>query len=106
MKAQGIVNQSPLNLFRLIGNDSYRVQYDGTYDEGKVIDRIADQTYFVYQKSKKISIVSARDFVLIMHCNVKPDGTIYVLAFDSGRNDLYPETKGVIRGSVPVIIHR
>jgi len=46
--------------------------------------------------------VSARDFVLILHYNKTPEGIIYVLAFDTGRPDLVPEVKNVVRASVPV----
>ena len=104
MKAQAIVNRSPMQVFKVIGNDSYRKTYDETYGEGYLIEKIADQTYFVYQRSKKIAIVSARDFILILHFNMTPEGVIYVIAFNSDRNDLVSETKGVIRASVPVSI--
>ena len=104
MKAQAIVNRSPMQVFKVIGNDSYRKTYDETYGEGFLIEKIADQTYFVYQRSRKIAIVSARDFILILHFNMTPEGVIYVIAFNSDRNDLVSETKGVIRASVPVSI--
>ena len=104
MKAQAIVNRSPMQVFKVIGNDSYRKTYDETYGEVFLIEKIADQTYFVYQRSKKIAIVSARDFILILHFNMTPEGVIYVIAFNSDRNDLVSETKGVIRASVPVSI--
>jgi hypothetical protein len=51
---------------------------------------------------KKVAIVSARDFVLIVHFNITPEGVIYFLAFDAGRSDLVPETKNPVRASVPV----
>ena len=104
MKAQAIVSRSPMQVFKVIGNDSYRKTYDETYAEGFLIEKIADQTYFVYQRSRKIAIVSARDFILILHFNMTPEGVIYVIAFNSDRNDLVSETKGVIRASVPVSI--
>lgn len=31
-----------------------------------------------------------------------PEGVVYVLAFDAGRPDLVPETKGIVRANVPV----
>ena len=72
MKAQAIVSRSPMQVFKVIGNDSYRKTYDETYGEGFLIEKIADQTYFVYQRSRKIAIVSARDFILILHFNMTP----------------------------------
>jgi hypothetical protein len=49
-----------------------------------------------------VAVVSARDFVLLVHYNKMPNGNIYIMAFDAGRNDLVPETKGVVRANVAV----
>ena len=48
MKAQAIVNRTPRQLMRVIGNDSLRTSYDATFDEGKMIDRIGDQVFIVW----------------------------------------------------------
>lgn len=66
-----------------------------------MIDRIADQIFIVWQRSKKISIVAARDFVNTIIVNQKPNGAIYVCATDTNIPGLVPETKGVIRASAP-----
>jgi hypothetical protein len=66
------------------------------------LEKVADQTFFQWQKVKKVAIVSARDFALIVHFNKMPNGTIYILAFDAGKPDLVPETKGIVRASVLV----
>ena len=68
--ATAIINKPMLTCFKLMTNDAYRTQYDATYDEGRVIDRIGDQTWLIYQKSKKISIVAAREFFMCMHYNM------------------------------------
>jgi hypothetical protein len=49
-----------------------------------------------------VAIVSARDFVIILHFNYGSDGSIYCLAFDAGNKDMVPEIKGVVRASIPV----
>lgn len=46
-------------------------------------------------------MISAREFVLLTHFNMTPAGVIYVVGFNSNRDDLAPETKGIVRGSVP-----
>ena len=46
--ATGIIDRPMLTIFKLMMNDSYRTKYDGTYDEGRVIDRIGDQTWLIY----------------------------------------------------------
>ena len=66
------------------------------------MEKVADQTYFQWQKVKKVAIVSARDFALIVHYNRMPNGTIFILAFDAGKPGLIPETKGIVRASVAV----
>ena len=86
----------------ILGDAKYKKLYDDTFDEGRNFEKIADQTFFNYQKVKKVFPVSARDFVLIAHYNRTPDGTIYLLAFDTGKPDLVPEVKNVVRASVPV----
>lgn len=70
MKGIAIVDRRPIDIFKVIGNESYRRQYDSTYDGGETLELIADQTFFVYQKSKKVAIVSAREFIIIMHYNM------------------------------------
>lgn len=65
------------------------------------MERIADQTFLVYHKTKSVMIVGPRDFVLILHFNKTPDGVIYALVQESGRHDLWPESKGIVRGVLP-----
>jgi hypothetical protein len=64
--------------------------------------KVADQTFIVYQRTKKIAVVSSREFILLAHFNMTPDGSIYVLVQDANRDDLCPETKSIVRGSVPI----
>ena len=47
-------------------------------------------------------VVGPRDFVLILHFNKSPEGNIYAMVMESGRNDLAPETKGIVRGLLPM----
>lgn len=102
MKAQGIINHSPEHIFVTIGNGENKKLFDKTFEEAINLEKIADQTFFQWQKVKKVAIVSARDMALIVHYNKMPNGTIYILAFDAGKPDLVPENKGVVRASVPV----
>lgn len=102
VKAQGIVNRSPHDMFKLCGNDSYRTLYDANYDCGKMFGKIADQTFYVYQRTKKIAVVSPREFVLVVHFNLTREGAIYIIVTNANRDDLQPETKGIVRGSVPI----
>lgn len=42
VKAQGIVNYSPDQIFTVIGDASYKKFYDDAFDEGKNFEKIAD----------------------------------------------------------------
>ena len=72
------------------------------FDSMYFIERIADQTYIVYFKTKGVVVVGARDLVLIIHFNRTPEGIVYALVMDAARNDLVPETKGIVRGYLPI----
>ena len=52
----------------------------------------------VYQKTKKVAVVSARDFIFVLHLNKMPDGTIFALVFSIPRDDLHPPEKNAVRG--------
>jgi START domain len=102
MKAQAIHTRSPKQIFKVLGDDSYRKQYDVNYDEGRMIERIADQIFLVTQKTKKVSIVAARDFVMTIYSYISANGTIYGIAFENDIPNLVPEVKGVIRARAPI----
>ena len=42
MKAIGIIDHKPSEVFKVIGNDKYRKDYDDVYDSGHYIERIGD----------------------------------------------------------------
>lgn len=62
------------------------------------MERLADQTFLIYHKTKKVVIVEPRDFVLVLHFNMTQDGVIYALVMESGKGDLVPPSKGITRG--------
>lgn len=45
----------------------YRETYDINIEENKVLSKECANTYTIYQKSKKMFVVSSRDFVLLNH---------------------------------------
>lgn len=69
MRAEAIIDRSPDEVFRIIGNLKFRKDYDDTYDDGYALQAIAHQTFIQYQKTKKVAVVSARDFVYILSIN-------------------------------------
>jgi hypothetical protein len=69
VKATGIL-VFPIDLiFSTIGDSKYRTEYDSNYDVGHYIRKIGTQSLLIYQKTKKVSIVSPRDFVMVLIYN-------------------------------------
>jgi hypothetical protein len=69
MRAEAVINRRPEAVFSVIGDLALRKDYDETYDDGWALDKVAHQTFIQYQRSKKVAVVSARDFVYILHIN-------------------------------------
>ena len=104
MKSSGYIEYNTMDIYKTIQNIRYRSDYDKVYESGDNFAKIADQTYLVYQKSKKISIVKSRDFVMILHFNITPTGIIHIIGMSIDREDLYPLNKDTVRGWIPVIL--
>ena len=79
MKAEAYINRTPEEIFQVIGDLTLRRDYDDTYDDGWCLDVIAHQTFIQYQRTKKIAVVSARDFIYILHVNKVNQMLIYLL---------------------------
>ena len=54
-------------IFKVLNDGFYRQSYDINIDTTKLLKQYAPNTYIIYQKSRKIIVVSSRDFVLVMH---------------------------------------
>lgn len=67
MKAFAVIDRPADQIIKVIGDSNYRSDYDNVYDGSEFLEKVADQTFIVYQKTKKIAIVSPRDFIFILH---------------------------------------
>ncbi len=67
--AKGVIPFPQKQCWQVISNSDLKKQFDDTYEDGRLIEKIADQTYIMYQRVKKVAIVSGRDFVLLLHFN-------------------------------------
>ena len=65
--ATGIIPFSMREIFCIIHDNHYKKQYDKDIDQSHVLKKIAANTYYLYQKSKAMTFVAARDFVLMHH---------------------------------------
>ena len=64
---EGVIPHSLQSLFLTLHNSDYRAIYDKDMDTTKLLGKIGANTYWNYQKSKSMTFVSSRDFVLIHH---------------------------------------
>ena len=69
MKAQAVIEFPPSVVIKVIGNANYRADYDPVYDYSNFLMKVAHQTFIVHQKTKKVAVVSARDFIFVLHLN-------------------------------------
>ena len=90
VKATGVLNYTPIEIFRTLTDSKYRSLYDSNYDTSSYLKKIANQAYIVYQRTKKISIVSPREFIYIMVYNKYPDGSIKLVVSSVAKDELVP----------------
>eukprot|EP00350_Pseudokeronopsis_sp_OXSARD2_P002030 CAMPEP_0170554910 /NCGR_PEP_ID=MMETSP0211-20121228/12787_1 /TAXON_ID=311385 /ORGANISM="Pseudokeronopsis sp., Strain OXSARD2" /LENGTH=204 /DNA_ID=CAMNT_0010864349 /DNA_START=1642 /DNA_END=2256 /DNA_ORIENTATION=+ len=102
IKATGTLDYPAEDIFKVIGNSAYRQIYDKNYDQGHYVMKIGKQAMLIYQKTKKISVVSARDFLLVMIYNKFANGSIKIVVASTDKNELFPEVKGAVRGFVEI----
>ena len=71
VKGSGIAPFPIDDVFQVIGDSqNFRRKYDKVYESSHIMKKVGHQTMFVYQRSKKISLVSSRDFILCLHYNL------------------------------------
>jgi START domain len=63
---------------------------------------VDEHTWVTYDRCKKVSIVSGREFILIFHWEVDAGGAITVAAFSDEREDLVPNNPELVRGGCPI----
>jgi len=102
VKCRGPVNFPPEIIFKVIGDSKYRKTYDKNYDSGHFLMKVGAQTYIFYQKTAKIMIVSARDFIVLLTMNQLEDGSLLLVVASVDKNEMMPETKGVVRGFLEI----
>lgn len=69
VKGSGILDFPADDIFNFIANPASRKEYDSNYDSGFYLMKVGAQTLVIYQKTKKISIVSPREFILCLCYN-------------------------------------
>ena len=105
LKSTSILPFPIMQIFATLHDSRYRPIYDGNIEVASVLQKVAANTYYIYQKTKSILVVSSRDLVLahhvahIQHPQVCPNGGILVMAFtpDPPVDSLKPESKAAVR---------
>lgn len=102
LRASAVLPFNIMDIFVTLMDAKSRPLYDVNIDDtSHTISRIAANTTAIYQKSKKIFVVSSRDFVLVSHLHRHANGDISIIAFsDESIQHLVPENKNAVRGCV------
>jgi hypothetical protein len=66
MKVSKVLPYKNTEIFKLLNANQYRQSYDVNISQAYTIKKICANTSAIYQQSKKIIVVSPRDFVLVL----------------------------------------
>ncbi len=100
LRASAVLPFNIMDIFVTLMDAKSRPLYDVNIDESShMISRIAANTNAIYQKSKKIFVVSSRDFVLVSHLHrvsitsfsplfSTPTATSQLLPFPTSRSSI------------------
>lgn len=90
MRAFGEVPFAPMLVFKALCNPQYTETYDKSIAESRLLRKICANTYSSYDKTKPEFMIAARDFVTVVHNELRPDGSILFLFFsdDSIENEV------------------
>ena len=105
LKSTSILPFPIMQIFATLHDSRYRPIYDSNIEAASVLQKVAANTYYIYQKTKSILVVSSRDLVLahhvahIQHPEVCPKGGLLIMAFtpDPRMDSLKPESKQAVR---------
>lgn len=106
VRAKGTVNFAPLDVWRTVNYIPFRTKWDDNQESMQYVSKIGANTYRGYSRTKKIAIVSGRDFLVHGFTDVDPDGTIINVVVtppsDPTLEKQFPPQKGVVRGTLPL----
>ena len=67
LKSQGTLPFPIMQVFACLHDGKYRPMYDDNIEKASVLQKVAANCYYIYQKTKSMFIVSSRDLVLAHH---------------------------------------
>lgn len=106
VRSQGGLDFPALDVWRTINANAMRASWDVNQEKIFWDSKLGVNLYRLYTQTRKISVVSGRDFLLHALTYVDTDATIYCPAVspehDPEFQAKYPPKKGVVRGSVPL----
>ena len=95
------INHKPEDVLRMILNPAYRKTYDVMFEEGGMQKAVGPNTYIMYNKMKKVSVVASRDVCIILHVEKNKDGSYKTFSYSVEDDDI-PEKKGCVRAYLNV----
>lgn len=88
MRSNATINHPPKDVFRFMQNLDWKTKWDVNVEKVEHLKKVGVNANVTYMKTKKVLIVSSRDFVVNYLCNWEEDGTIVDCATS---DDLYIE---------------
>ena len=101
IRGSGVMHYTPQGIFEAIESEEIAIECDGMLEKQVVLEELAMDTQFTYQKYKAPMFVSSRDFVMLNQMHKDPDGTIYVIAYSTTHSSM-PVNKGVVRAELHI----
>ena len=67
MHSTGVINHNIQDVICTMHDFDYKKTFDVNVEVAKTLERVGPNTFYTYQKSKGMLVVSSRDFVLLHH---------------------------------------
>ena len=94
IRGEGEVTADVMSIINYLRDIERRKEYDEMFESGELVESISEQMEVMYQKFKKMTPVSSRDFCLLQTRFIYPDGRLMAVATSISHPDC-PETKFV-----------
>ena len=103
VKSISVFREDPLVVSNSISDTTIKQKYDETFDYGTAIyPQVALDCGLQHFYFKKVLVVSPRDMIVFSRHKVISNTEHYFLAKSFDNDELFPQTKGIVRAASPI----
>jgi hypothetical protein len=102
MRAKGVVEWPPMDVFRAMNYSPMIKEWNLNHEESEFLKKVGVNGFHYWSKTKKVFVVSSRDFATNMLYNVEADGTVIICGSSDNFHGDCPEKPGAVRGLTPL----